>query len=159
MFALAVFAVFTFAAAESVPILSFADPLKGAGQATSGFGYRIDPFTGRHAFHSGQDIAAAEGTPVIAAAAGVVTTAERRGPYGNRVDIQHPNGTHTRYGHLSRIDVVPGQSVAEGDIIGGVGSTGRSTRPELHFEVWAMDIAIDPKPLIRWVRRGPVVPN
>jgi murein DD-endopeptidase MepM/ murein hydrolase activator NlpD len=159
MLTLAVFAVSTIATAMSGPALSFADPLNGAGRATSGYGARIDPMTGRNAFHAGQDIAAETGTAVGAAAAGEVTVAEFRGPYGNLVEIVHPNSTRTRYGHLSRIDVAEGQTVSEGMRVGAVGSTGRSNGAELHFEVWANDTAIDPKPLIRWVRRGPVVPN
>jgi len=106
------------------------------GPLSSGFGGRHNPFTGAgHEFHKGQDIAAQWGTPVIATADGVVTSARWHKGYGNGIYIDHGNGIETRYGHLSRIDVMEGQQIKRGQQIGLVGSTGRSTGPHLHYEV------------------------
>jgi len=102
---------------------------------SSGYGMRKDPVYGSTAFHAGLDFAAPQGTPVYATADGVVTAAERAGGYGNKIDIDHGFNYLTRYGHLSKIDVVPGQRVSRGDKIGEVGSTGKSTGPHLHYEV------------------------
>jgi murein DD-endopeptidase MepM/ murein hydrolase activator NlpD len=137
----------------------FAYPLKGEGRATSGFGVRTDPFTGRTALHRGQDIAARMSTPVVAARAGTVESVGQQGGYGNRIQIDHGDAVRTVYGQLSRIDVKPGDSVAAGQIIGAVGSTGRSTGPHLHFEVWEGEVATDPYPLIQWPSKGPVAPE
>ena len=103
-------------------------PIPSAG-VTSCFGHRW----GR--LHAGVDLAAAHGTPIVAAGAGVVVTAGEEGGYGNAVLIRHDNGYLTHYGHLSAITVVPGQTVAAGERIGLEGSTGHSTGPHLHFEV------------------------
>lgn len=105
------------------------------GTLTSGFGLRSDPFTGRPEFHEGLDISAPVGTPIEAAASGVVVTARRDGDYGNLVEIDHGHGITTRYGHTSRILVKVGQKVHKGQEIALVGDTGRSTGPHLHFEV------------------------
>lgn len=137
----------------------FAHPLKGDGLATSGFGYRIDPFTKRGSFHSGLDIAAAMDTPVFATKAGRIEFAGPGGAYGNKIQIDHGDAVRTVYGQLSRIDVKDGDMVAEGQQIGAVGSTGRSTGPHLHFEVWEGEVATDPHPLIRWERPSPVAPQ
>ncbi|MBD5232000.1 MAG: M23 family metallopeptidase [Bacteroidales bacterium] len=102
---------------------------------SSGYGMRKDPVYGTTAFHAGLDFAAPSGTPVYATADGVVKAAERAGGYGNKIDIDHGFNYLTRYGHLSKIDVVPGQRVMRGDKIGEVGSTGKSTGPHLHYEV------------------------
>lgn len=102
---------------------------------SSGYGYRVDPVYGTSAFHAGLDFAAPTGTSVYATADGVVAEAERTGGYGNKIDIDHGYNYVTRYAHLSRIDVMPGQSVKRGDKIGEVGSTGKSTGPHLHYEV------------------------
>ncbi|MDE6242494.1 MAG: M23 family metallopeptidase, partial [Muribaculaceae bacterium] len=102
---------------------------------SSGYGMRKDPVYGTTAFHAGLDFAALSGTPVYATADGVVKAAERAGGYGNKIDIDHGFNYLTRYGHLSKIDVVPGQRVMRGDKIGEVGSTGKSTGPHLHYEV------------------------
>ncbi|MFN3863651.1 MAG: peptidoglycan DD-metalloendopeptidase family protein [Erythrobacter sp.] len=115
---------------------------------TSGFGYRRDPFNGRAAMHSGIDFKGPIGWPIFAAADGRVTFAGRRGGYGNTVEVTHPNGLLTRYAHLSRIDVRPGQMVEAGATLGGLGSTGRSTGPHLHFEVRISDRAINPRPFL-----------
>lgn len=115
---------------------------------TSGFGYRRDPFNGRAALHSGIDFKGAMGSPIFAAAEGRVTFAGRKGGYGNAVEVTHANGMLTRYAHLSRIDVRPGQMVAAGATLGGLGSTGRSTGPHLHFEVRINDRAVNPRPFL-----------
>ncbi|MEK4032817.1 M23 family metallopeptidase [Methylocystis sp. IM2] len=111
---------------------------------TSTFGYRADPFLGRPALHSGVDLRDDYGALVRATAAGVVAFAGPQGGYGNLVEIDHGGGVSTRYGHLSAIDVGPGQPVAPGAAIGRVGSTGRSTGPHLHYEVRMDGEAVDP---------------
>ena len=106
-----------------------------AGWLSSSFGNRRDPFTGGRDFHPGLDIAADQGEGVIAPADGEVVAASYSGNYGNLVVIDHGFGITTRYAHLSRYAVRPGQSVRRGQTIGYVGSTGRSTSPHLHYEV------------------------
>jgi murein DD-endopeptidase MepM/ murein hydrolase activator NlpD len=106
-----------------------------AGWISSGFGNRRDPFTGTQDFHSGLDIAGDLGQQVHAPADGIVVGATYTGNYGNLVSIDHGFGLTTRYGHLSRFGVTVGQQVRRGQIIGYVGSTGRSTSPHLHYEV------------------------
>ena len=115
---------------------------------TSGFGYRRDPFNGRGAMHAGIDFKGAMGSPIFAAAEGKVTFAGWKSGYGQAIEITHGNGMLTRYAHLSRIGVTLGQSVAAGDTIGGLGSTGRSTGPHLHFEVRINDRAVNPRPFL-----------
>ena len=105
------------------------------GYISSGFGERVDPFTGGEEFHEGIDFAAPQGTAIRAVAAGVVTWAGPRGGFGNMVQIDHGNGYATRYGHAYRVLVHVGETVQRGDVIGLVGSTGRSTGPHVHFEV------------------------
>ena len=105
------------------------------GWISSGFGQRTDPFTGRHDFHPGLDISGDFGQQINAAADGTVTGASYNGNYGNLITIDHGFGLSTRYGHLSRFDVTVGQQVRRGQVIGFVGSTGRSTSPHLHYEV------------------------
>lgn len=115
------------------------------GPLSSGFGGRRNPFGGAgYEYHKGQDIAAQWGTPVIATADGVVASARWHKGYGNGIYIDHGNGIETRYGHLSRIDVVEGQQIKRGQQIGLVGSTGRSTGPHLHYEVRINGEAINP---------------
>ena len=116
---------------------------------TSGFGTRVDPFTGRGARHEGIDFEARFGTPVRATAPGRVVVAGFRGGYGRMVEIDHGNGVHTRYGHLSALLVHRGQRVAAGQAVGREGSSGRSTGPHVHYEVRVDDVAIDPAPLLR----------
>lgn len=111
---------------------------------TSGFGARLDPFTGKARMHHGQDLAAAEGTPIRAAAAGTVRFAGVRGGYGNMVIVEHEDGTETRYAHCRDLGVKAGEVVAAGQSIASVGSTGRSTGAHLHFEVRQGGRAIDP---------------
>jgi murein DD-endopeptidase MepM/ murein hydrolase activator NlpD len=115
---------------------------------TSGFGYRRDPFNGRSAMHSGIDFKGATGSPIFAAADGRVTHAGWKSGYGKAVEITHGNGMMTRYAHLSRIDARVGQQVDAGATIGGLGSTGRSTGPHLHFEVRINDRAVNPRPFL-----------
>jgi murein DD-endopeptidase MepM/ murein hydrolase activator NlpD len=106
-----------------------------ATQWISSFGWRIDPITGERAMHEGVDFPADVGTQVIAAAAGVVVSADRHPEYGNILEIDHGNELSTRYAHLSKILVKPGSVVKRGQPIAQVGNTGRSTGPHLHFEV------------------------
>ncbi len=109
-------------------------PLIG-GWLSSHFGRRTDPFTGRGAFHAGVDFAGAPGSKVIAVGAGVVSFSGYKSGYGNVVEIAHPTGYMTRYGHNSRNLVRVGQSVQKGDPVAVIGSTGRSTGTHVHFEV------------------------
>jgi murein DD-endopeptidase MepM/ murein hydrolase activator NlpD len=118
------------------------------GVLLSRFGERTDPFSGEGALHAGVDISAATGTPVHAAADGIVGRAEYYGGYGKLVVIDHGNGMSTRYGHLSRFNVVPGQEVRRGDIIAYSGATGRVTSPHLHFEVRMGGAAVNPHPYL-----------
>jgi len=113
-------------------------------RVTSQFGLRADPFTGVMKEHHGLDLGAPEGTPVLAAAAGKVRFAGKRGGYGNVVIVEHADGTETRYAHCRELDVAAGQSVAAGQPIATVGSTGRSTGPHLHFEVRQGGKPVDP---------------
>jgi murein DD-endopeptidase MepM/ murein hydrolase activator NlpD len=101
----------------------------------SGFGFRSDPFTGRAALHTGLDFAAPGGTPIRAAAGGIVARADTHPQYGRLVEIDHGNGLVTRYAHASKLLVHPGDLVRRGQPVAEVGSTGRSTGPHLHFEV------------------------
>ncbi len=102
---------------------------------SSGYGYRRDPVYGTAKFHEGLDFAAATGTPVFATADAVVEVAERKDAYGNCIDLNHGYNYVTRYAHLSQILVKPGQKVKRGEMIGKVGSTGKSTGSHLHYEV------------------------
>lgn len=116
------------------------------GLVTHGFAWRKDPFTGKRAFHTGLDISARRGAPVRAPADGVVTSAGWLHGYGKEIEINHGYGVSTRYGHLNRIDVKPGDVVKRGDTIGEVGSTGRSTGPHLHYEVLENGKPVNPIP-------------
>jgi murein DD-endopeptidase MepM/ murein hydrolase activator NlpD len=106
-----------------------------AGFVGSGFGSRLDPLNGQLVMHAGLDFAAPVGTPILAAAGGVVSAAEYHSAFGNMVVIDHGNGLQTLYAHASRLDVRQGEIVRKGQQIGRVGATGRSTGPHLHFEV------------------------
>jgi murein DD-endopeptidase MepM/ murein hydrolase activator NlpD len=110
-------------------------PVPGVYTVTSGFGPRVDPVEGLDGFHAGMDIGAATGTPVVAVADGMVVVAGWAGGYGKAVFLQHAGGLETRYAHLSVFTVRRGQQVRAGDVIGYVGSTGKSTGPHLHFEI------------------------
>ncbi len=113
-------------------------------RVTSGFGTRHDPFTGVLKQHNGVDLSAPEGTPIPAAAAGVVKSAGPRNGYGNAVEIDHGNGVTTIYGHASEVMVRPGEQVAEGQTVARVGHTGHATGPHLHLEVRVKDRPVDP---------------
>ncbi|MCK0129786.1 M23 family metallopeptidase [Erythrobacter sp. F6033] len=115
---------------------------------TSNFGYRRDPFNGGGAMHNGIDFKGAYGSPIYAAASGEVVFAGWKGGYGKTVEIKHENGLMTRYAHMSRLGVTVGQTVDAGATLGGLGNTGRSTGPHLHFEVRMNDRAINPRPFL-----------
>ncbi|THB70662.1 MAG: hypothetical protein D6E12_02410 [Desulfovibrio sp.] len=115
------------------------------GQIFSGFGWRVDPFTGHRAFHAGVDIKADEGTPVTACWDGEVIFAGERGNYGQMVVLEHADGWRSYYGHNGSLDVEEGQMVRAGEVIASVGNTGRSTAPHLHFELRQRDMAWDPE--------------
>ena len=106
-----------------------------AGYISSTFGFRKDPFRGRGAFHKGLDFAGVRGSPVLAVAEGVVTFSGKQSGYGNLVEIRHPDGKVTRYGHCDRLLVKEGAAIDRGQTIATLGSTGRSTGPHVHFEV------------------------
>jgi murein DD-endopeptidase MepM/ murein hydrolase activator NlpD len=125
-------------------MLPTAQPVPGS-HLGSPFGFRIDPITGRSALHTGLDFQADPGTPILAAAGGVVVVQEYHGAYGNMVEIDHGNGLITRYAHASATFVKKGDLVKRGQKIAAVGSTGRSTGPHLHFEVLADGTPQDPQ--------------
>jgi murein DD-endopeptidase MepM/ murein hydrolase activator NlpD len=135
-------------ARDAIDLVPVAAPARNA-RLSSRFGNRRDPFTRRSAFHSGIDYAAPTGTPVYAPADGVVTRARRTGGYGLMIELDHAHGLSTRFAHLSRMLVSPGTQVRRGDVIGRIGSTGRSTGPHLHYEVRRGTRAIDPMPFVR----------
>ncbi len=115
------------------------------GQVTGGFGERMDPLSGEEAVHNGIDISAPKGTEVEATGDGVVQEAGRHeSGYGNEIIIDHGNGIKTKYAHLSEVYVVVGQEVREGEVIGAVGMTGRSTGPHLHYEVMVGQLHVNP---------------
>ena len=120
------------------------EPVKG-GRVDSPFGFRIDPITGRSALHIGLDFPADVGAPIYAAAGGVVVVQEYHPAYGNMVEVDHGNELITRYAHASRVLVNKGDIVKRGQKIAEVGSTGRSTGPHLHFEVWVSGVPQDPQ--------------
>jgi murein DD-endopeptidase MepM/ murein hydrolase activator NlpD len=135
-----------FAGLSHVPLTT---PVHGSDfDVTSGFGARVDPFTHHLAFHSGMDFAGPWGSTVCSTAPGVVAFAGERGGYGNMVEIDHGFGIRTRYGHLSSILVKVGAKVSKGTPIGKLGSTGRSTGPHVHYEVWLADVVRDPSRFI-----------
>jgi murein DD-endopeptidase MepM/ murein hydrolase activator NlpD len=119
-------------------------PVTGV-RAGSPFGFRIDPITGRSALHTGLDFPAETGTPILAAAGGVVVVQEYHEAYGNMVELDHGNQLITRYAHASQVYVKKGDIVKRGQRIADVGSTGRSTGPHLHFEVWVAGVPQDPQ--------------
>ena len=117
-------------------------PVRGV--VTAGFGERLDPLSGEGAFHAGMDIAAPIGTIVESTADGIVLSAGPDAGYGNAILIDHGSGITTKYGHLSRINVVVGQEIKRGQIIGAVGVTGKTTGPHLHYEVHIQDTPVNP---------------
>lgn len=114
------------------------------GYYSSNYGYRVDPFNGKSTFHTGVDLIAPPGTPVMAAAGGVVSTVAFVPEYGNIVDVDHDNGLTSRYAHLSKSLVKVGDVVMKGQTIANVGATGRATGPHLHFEVREKGIPLNP---------------
>ncbi len=129
------------AIADRVPLRK---PLNGPLDVSSPFGARLDPFLGRPALHSGVDLLQDGDDAVRATAAGVIASAGTNGGYGRMVEIDHGDGVATRYAHLASIDVVPGQRVGPGAIIGRVGSSGRATGPHLHYETRIDGVPVDP---------------
>lgn len=119
-----------------------------AGWLSSPYGSRTDPFNDEKAFHPGLDISADYGSRVVATADGTVESAGNNGAYGLMVVLDHGFGISTKYGHLSRIAVASGQRVTRGDVIGFVGSTGRSTGPHLHYEIWMNGRLTNPMTLL-----------
>ena len=112
------------------------------------YGKRIDPFTGKPAFHSGIDLACAAGTAVQAVQEGVVTAAAYSPSYGNHLRILHPDGCETHYAHLQYLYVRQGEVVQAGQTLGTVGQTGRATGAHLHLELWQQGAACDPAALL-----------
>jgi murein DD-endopeptidase MepM/ murein hydrolase activator NlpD len=134
------------AVADSTPL---AVPVASEYRQTSGYGPRVDPFTGRTAYHGGLDMAAFERAPVVATSPGTVGFAGVKSGYGYVVEIDHGHGFKTRYAHLRDIQVSRGERVAIGQRIGSMGSTGRSTGTHLHYEVWFRGRAVDPVNFLR----------
>ena len=124
-------------------------PVTGEIDMSSSFGMRMDPFLRSPAMHTGLDMRGDTGDPVRATANGTVTSAGPNGGYGKMVEIEHRNGLSTRYAHLSSIDVKVGQVVKIGQIVGKIGSTGRSTGPHLHYETRVDGEAVDPQKYLR----------
>jgi murein DD-endopeptidase MepM/ murein hydrolase activator NlpD len=130
----------------SIPVRK---PIDGELDLQSGFGVRVDPFLGTPAMHTGLDLHGETGDAVRATGEGTVVAAGWNGGYGRTVDVDHHNGVSTRYAHLSSIDVRVGQSVKSGQILGKLGSTGRSTGPHLHYETRLKGEAVDPQKFLR----------
>jgi murein DD-endopeptidase MepM/ murein hydrolase activator NlpD len=134
---------------RTLALVPYRKPVIGEVEFTSGFGVRSDPFLGRPAMHTGLDFRAAMGDPVRATANGKVVSAGWSGGYGRMIEIDHGNGLSTRYGHLSEIGVKVGDPIKIGQVIGEVGSTGRSTGPHLHYETRIDGEAVDPQKFLR----------
>ena len=118
------------------------------GPVKSGYGMRRSPWNGAREHHDGIDIGSPPGTPVESPAPGTVVEASSQGGLGKHVTLDHGNGVRSRYGHLKKLDVKVGQRVAKGQVIGLVGSTGRSTGPHLHYEVVVAGKPVDPGPFL-----------
>jgi murein DD-endopeptidase MepM/ murein hydrolase activator NlpD len=134
---------------RTLAVVPYRKPVIGQVEFSSGFGIRSDPFLGRPAMHTGLDFRASTGDPVRATAYGKVVTAGWQGGYGKMVEIDHGNTLTTRYGHLSEINVKVGDIVRIGQVIGAVGSTGRSTGPHLHYETRIDGDPVDPQKFLR----------
>ena len=132
-----------------MPFVPLRMPLSGEASVTSPFGYRADPFLGRLALHTGVDLLQPYGSEIRATAAGRVAHAGPMGGYGDMVEIDHGKGLATRYAHMSEILVQEGQEVAQGDILGRLGTSGRSTGPHLHYEVRVDGEPADPERFLR----------
>lgn len=128
------------------------------GYYSSNYGYRIDPISGRSTFHTGVDIIATQGTPVMAAAGGVVSAVGFHPEYGNTVDIDHDNGLTSRYAHLLKSSVKVGDVVMKGQLVAQVGNTGRTTGPHLHFEVREKGVPLNPNKFFALDRKEGAVP-
>ncbi|MCG6867797.1 MAG: M23 family metallopeptidase [Gammaproteobacteria bacterium] len=124
-------------------ILPSGSPIR-SGWLSSGYGRRNDPFTGKKTFHKGLDFAGKQGSDVIAVAGGVVSIAEKRGDYGYLIEIDHGGRYATRYGHNDKLYVSVGEAVHKGQVIAAIGSSGRSTGPHVHFEVWKDGKRVNP---------------
>ena len=125
--------------------LGFAWPIPGYNVITSYFGKRNSPTAGASSYHKGLDIGAPIGTPVKAAASGIVTFAGFKGSYGYLLVISHGNGTETYYGHCSKLYASVGQNVSQGEVVAAVGNTGNSTGPHLHLEIRINGVAYNPQ--------------
>ena len=134
---------------RTLSLVPYRKPVVGNVEFSSGFGVRSDPFLGRPAMHSGLDFRASTGDPVRATANGKIINAGWSGGYGRMIEIDHGNGMSTRYGHLSAINVKVGERITIGQVIGEVGSTGRSTGPHLHYETRIDGDAVDPQKFLR----------
>ena len=134
---------------RTLALVPYRKPVIGEVEFTSGFGVRVDPFLGRPAMHTGLDFRAQTGDPVRVTANGKVVNAGWAGGYGRMVEVDHGNGLSTRYGHLSEINVKVGEYVKIGQVVGLVGSTGRSTGPHLHYETRIDGEAVDPQKFLR----------
>jgi murein DD-endopeptidase MepM/ murein hydrolase activator NlpD len=134
---------------RTLTLVPYRKPVIGEVEFTSGFGVRSDPFLGRPAMHTGLDFRASTGDPVRATANGKVVSSGWAGGYGRMVEVDHGNGLSTRYGHLSEISVRVGDAIKIGQVIGAVGSTGRSTGPHLHYETRIDGDAVDPQKFLR----------
>lgn len=132
------------------------EPVAG-GMTGSPFGWRIDPLNGRSALHTGLDFPALRGTPILAAAGGMVVTQQYHAEYGNMIEVDHGNDVITRYAHSSRVFVKKGDIVKRGQKIAEVGTTGRSTGPHLHFEVLVQGVMQDPQKFLT-AGRAPAKP-
>lgn len=140
---------------KTLAIMPIRRPVSGAIDVSSTFGMRVDPFLGRPAFHTGIDFRGDTGDAVSATGNGMVVSAGWSGGYGRMVEIDHGHGLITRYGHLSKIVVQVGQMVRVGQVVGRIGSTGRSTGPHLHYETRVDGDAVDPQRFLRaGVRMG-----
>jgi len=132
-------------------ILPSGSPIK-SGWLSSAYGRRNDPFTGKKTFHKGVDFAGKQGSDVIAVAGGVVSIAEKRGGYGYLIEIDHGGRYATRYGHNDKLYVSAGEAVHKGQVIAAMGSSGRSTGPHVHFEVWKDGKRVNPGNFVQALR-------
>jgi len=124
------------------------------GYISSSYGYRSDPFTGKKVFHKGVDIPSAKGSPIHALAAGVVTYSGSKNGFGNMVEIDHGNGYSTRYAHISKVMVSTGDRVDQDQVIAKIGSTGRSTGPHLHLEMFKDGRRFNPRKRLYTARKA-----
>ncbi|MBD3609324.1 MAG: M23 family metallopeptidase [Gammaproteobacteria bacterium] len=133
-------------------VLPAGRPIK-RGWTSSFYGMRTDPFTGKLDHHKGVDFAGREGSDIVAVASGVITWASERYGYGNLIEVNHGNGYVTRYAHLKEINVKVGDTVKKGQVVATMGSTGRSTGPHVHFEVWRNGRPVNPERYIKTAYR------